>query len=43
MQGPLEPVRNPSYILTDQVQRNLTDLARVVSLCDHPVLIQVFL
>ena len=29
------------YILTGQVSNNLKDLARVVSLCDHPVLIQV--
>ena len=28
------------YILTDTVQQNLCDLTRIVSLCDHPVLIQ---
>jgi hypothetical protein len=34
-------VTNERYILTEQVQRNLSDLARIVSLCDHPLLIQV--
>ena len=28
------------YILTEQVRRNLGDLCRIVSLCDHPVLLQ---
>ena len=38
--GPRDQVTNEKYILTDQVSTNLKDLARVVSLCDHPVLIQ---
>ena len=39
-QGAKETVVNEKYILTTQVSNNLRDLARVVSLCDHPVLIQ---
>jgi midasin len=38
--GSVEPVENEGYILTDQVRRNLKDLARIASLCNHPVLIQ---
>ena len=38
--GTVEPAINARYILTPQVSANLQDLARVVSLCDHPVLIQ---
>jgi len=38
--GGLEPIDQTGYILTDQVKRNLKDLSRIVSLCDHPVLIQ---
>ena len=40
-QGKVETVENERYIMTDQVAANLKDLARVVALCDHPVLIQV--
>jgi midasin len=36
--GVLEP--RPHYILTDTVEQNLGDLARIVSLCNHPVLVQ---
>lgn len=39
-QGELEPVLDPSYILTTSVKLNLRDLARVVSAGSHPVLIQ---
>jgi midasin len=35
--GVLEPRPQPYYILAEQ---NLGDLARIVSLCDHPVLVQ---
>ena len=39
-QGSEEPTTNEDYILTGQVMRNLSDLCRIVSLCDHPVLLQ---
>ncbi|XP_054617732.1 midasin isoform X2 [Dunckerocampus dactyliophorus] len=39
-QGEMEPVVDPSYILTASVKLNLRDLARVVSAGTHPVLIQ---
>ena len=39
-QGKQETKENERYIITNQVSSNLRDLARVVSLCDHPVLIQ---
>ncbi|XP_065113160.1 midasin [Paramisgurnus dabryanus] len=39
-QGDMEPVLDPSYILTPSVKLNLKDLARVVSAGIHPVLIQ---
>jgi len=39
-QGILEPRPQPHYILTNTVNQNLADLARIVSLCDHPVLVQ---
>jgi midasin len=38
--GVLEPRPQPHYILADTVEQNLGDLARIVSLCDHPVLVQ---
>ena len=38
--GVLEPKPQPHYILTDTVEQNLGNLARNVSLCDHPVLVQ---
>ena len=38
--GQQEPVTSSRYILTPTVQRNLTDLARIVALCEHPVLVQ---
>ena len=39
-QGKLEPKENERYIITNQVSSNLRDLSRVISLCDHPILIQ---
>ena len=36
--GVLEP--RPHYILTDTVEQNLGDLAMIVTLCNHPVLVQ---
>nr|XP_057921265.1 midasin [Doryrhamphus excisus] len=39
-QGEMEPVVDPSYILTASVKLNLRDLARVASAGTHPVLIQ---
>ena len=39
-QGVVEPRPQPHYIATDTVSINLADLARIVSLCDHPVLLQ---
>ena len=39
-QGKVEPRTNERYIMTKQVSANLRDLARVIALCDHPVLIQ---
>ncbi|KAM6915471.1 midasin [Xenentodon cancila] len=39
-QGEVEPVLDPSYILTTSVKLNLRDLTRVVSAGTHPVLIQ---
>ena len=38
--GAMEPIPQKHYIITDTVKQNLGDLARIVSLCDHPVLIQ---
>ncbi|XP_068197957.1 midasin isoform X4 [Antennarius striatus] len=38
--GEMEPVLDPSYILTASVKLNLGDLVRVVSAGTHPVLIQ---
>ena len=38
--GVLKPRPQPMYILTDTVEQNLRDLARIVSLCDQPVLVQ---
>ena len=38
--GSCEPRPQPHYIMTATVQQNLTDLARIVSLCEHPVLVQ---
>ena len=38
--GLCEPHPNASYILTDTVEQNLCDLARIVSMCEHPILIQ---
>ena len=38
--GVLEPKHQPHDVLTDTVEQNLGDLARIVSLCDHPVLVQ---
>ena len=38
--GRCEPRPQDHYILTDTVKQNLSDLARIVSLCDHPVLVQ---
>ena len=38
--GALDATPKPHYILTDTVRQNLSDLARIVSMCDHPVLIQ---
>ena len=35
-----EPHINPSFILTETVRRNLRDVARVVSLSSHAVLLQ---
>ena len=39
-QGGCEPRPQDHYVLTDTVSQNLSDLARIVSLCDHPVLVQ---
>ena len=36
----VEVQEQESYILTEQVRRNLADLCRIVLLCDHPVLLQ---
>ena len=38
--GGCEPQPQDHYILTDTVNQNLSDLARIVSLCDHPILVQ---
>jgi hypothetical protein len=38
--GVLEPKPQPHYILTDTSGQNLADPARIVSLSDHPVLVQ---
>ena len=38
--GQCEPQPQSHYILTDTVQQNLSDLARIVSMCEHPVLVQ---
>ena len=38
--GSCEPRPMDHYILTETVKQNLSDLSRIVSLCDHPVLIQ---
>ena len=38
--GWCEPRPQDHYILTDTVKQNLSDLSRIVSLCDHPVLVQ---
>ena len=38
--GKIDPRPQPQYILTDTVKQNPTDLSRIVSLCDYPVLIQ---
>ena len=34
------PVPRPDYILTETVRRNLKDVARIVGLCEYPILIQ---
>ena len=38
--GHKEPQSQPHYIMTSTVEQNLSDLVRIVSMCDHPVLIQ---
>ena len=38
--GVLELKPQSHCILTDTMEQNLGDLARIVSLCDHPVLVQ---
>jgi len=38
--GVLEPRPQPHYILTNTVEQNLGDLARIVSHCDYPVLVK---
>ena len=38
--GDNEPLLRTDYILTETVRRNLKDVARIVSLCEYPVLIQ---
>ena len=38
--GAETPVPRPDYILTETVRRNLKDVARIVGLCEYPILIQ---